>query len=348
MDLKQSIFLKACRGEETPWTPIWLMRQAGRYMENYRKIRATYTMLETVNQPELAAEITLQPIEAFDIDAAIIFSDILPPLMGMGFDLEFVKQVGPRIHNPIKTEQDVTNLRVRPPEETMAGTLAAIGLVTQELASKNIPLIGFAGAPFTLASYAIEGGGSKTYVNTKMLMFRRPDLWNQLMEKLVQVQAEYLIAQAESGASALQVFDSWVGTALNAQEFRTYVMPWNRKLIETISVTGKPIINFCKGTGSYLKDVASCGGDVIGIDWHQDLNQSWKMLGYDRSVQGNLDPAWLLAPWDVLRVQVDRVLKQAGNRPGHIFNLGHGLFPMTEESQVKHLVEYVHEQTKRS
>jgi len=348
MDLKQSIFLKACRGEETHCTPIWLMRQAGRYMENYRKIRAKYTMLETVYQPELAAEITLQPINAFDIDAAIIFSDILPPLVGMGFDLEFVKQVGPRIHNPIKTGQDVTKLRVRPPEETMAGTLAAIRLVTRELTSRNIPLIGFAGAPFTLASYAIEGGGSKTYVNTKMLMFRRPDLWNQLMEKLVQVQAEYLIAQAEAGASALQVFDSWVGTALNAQEFRTYVMPWNRKLIEKISVTGKPVINFCKGTGSYLKDVASCGGDVIGIDWHQELNQSWKTLGYDRSVQGNLDPAWLLAPWDVLKVQVDRVLEQADNRPGHIFNLGHGLFPMTEESQVRRLVEYVHEQTKRS
>jgi len=346
--LDQSPFLKACRREETPYTPIWLMRQAGRYMEVYRKIRSKYTMLETVNQPELAAEITLQPIEAFNLDAAIIFSDILPPLVGMGFDLEFVKQVGPIIHNPARSESDIKALKIRPPEDTMLGTLEAIKLVTAELAPKNIPLIGFAGAPFTLASYAIEGGGSKTYINTKTLMFKRPDLWHILMEKLVEVQADYLIAQANAGVSVLQVFDSWVGTALNAEEFRTFVKPYNTKLIERISVTGKPVINFCKGTGLYMQDVADCGGDVIGIDWHQELDRAWRTLGSNVAVQGNLDPALLLAPWDVLKTHVDRVLDQANNRPGHIFNLGHGLFPTTEEDQVRRLIDYVHEKTLRN
>ena len=346
--LEQSPFLKACRGEKTDYTPIWLMRQAGRYMEVYRNIRSKYTMLETVNNPELAAEITLQPIRAFDIDAAIIFSDILPPLVGMGFDLEFVKQVGPKIHNPARTEKDIDALRILPPEETMAGTLDGIKIATKELSPRNIPLIGFAGAPFTLASYAVEGGGSKTYLNTKTLMFQRPDLWHKLMEKLTRVQADYLLAQAEAGASVLQVFDSWVGAALNAEEFRTFVKPYNTKLIEWIRPAGKPIINFCKGTGLYMRDVAECGGDVIGIDWHQQLDTAWETVGSQFAVQGNLDPALLLAPWEVLKTHVDKVLEQAAGRPGHIFNLGHGLFPTTDEDQVRRLVDYVHEKTRRS
>lgn len=347
-NLQESAFLKACRREPAPYTPIWLMRQAGRYMEVYRKIRQRYTMLETVNQPELAAEVTLQPIEAFPLDAAIIFSDILPPLVGMGLDLEFVKQVGPKIHNPARTEKDIKALQVRPPEETMAGTLDAIKIVVRELASRNIPLIGFAGAPFTLASYAVEGGGSKTYINTKTLMFKRPDLWHELMEKLTQVQADYLIAQAEAGASALQVFDSWVGAALNEEAFKKYVKPYNKKLIEKIRSAGKPIIHFCKGTGLYIHEVADCGGDVLGVDWHQDLGQTWETVGDGFGVQGNLDPALLLAPWEELKIHVDRILDQAAGRPGHIFNLGHGLFPTTDEDQVRRLVDYVHEKTQRS
>ncbi|PIE03883.1 MAG: uroporphyrinogen decarboxylase [Acidobacteria bacterium] len=347
MSLDHSPFLKACRREETPYTPIWLMRQAGRYMKVYREIRSRYTMLETVHQPELAAEITLQPIQAFDLDAAIIFSDILPPLAGMGLELEFIKQVGPRIHNPVQTERDVKALQIRPARETMAGTLRAIELVQAELTPRGIPLIGFAGAPFTLASYAIEGGGSKTYLKTKSLMLQRPDLWHLLMEKLVAVQAEYLLAQAASGASALQIFDSWVGTALNQQEFKAFVKPYNAKLINLIKVSGLPVINFCKGTGLYMREVTDCGGDVIGVDWHQQLDKTWKEIGCQFGVQGNLDPAMLLAPWDELKLQVDAILQQAAGRPGHIFNLGHGLFPVTEEEQVRRLVDYVHEKTRK-
>ncbi len=340
-----SAFLRACRQEETAYTPIWLMRQAGRYMPEYQAIRAQYGMLEVMQTPELAAEVTLQPINAFNLDAAIIFSDILPPLIGMGLDLEFVKGEGPVIHNPITSAADIERLRVPSPAENMQPTLDAIRLATAELTPRGIPLIGFCGAPFTLASYAIEGGGSKTYAKTKALMYTEPAAWDELMRKLAVVQADYLLAQAAAGASALQVFDSWAGLALGLLDYVKYIQPYNKLIFEKVAQAGVPTINFSTGTAVYLDEVAACGGDVIGVDWRLPLDMAWAKIGYDRAIQGNLDPVALLTPWPVLKEKVDDVLRRADGRAGHIFNLGHGIFPNVPVDNVRRLVDYVHEAT---
>jgi uroporphyrinogen decarboxylase len=338
-------FLRACQGLEVDATPIWLMRQAGRYMSEYRLLREKYGMLELIQTPELAAQVTLQPMQAFDLDAAIIFADILPPLIGMGLELEFVPGKGPLIHNPLNSPYDIDRLGTPPAEETLEGTLKAVGLVSAELESRGIPLIGFAGAPFTLASYAIEGGGSKDYARTKALMFSEPAAWKRLMDKLVTVQADYLLQQARAGAAALQVFDSWAGLALGQEAYRRFVIPYNTALFEALKQAEVPVINFSTGTGPYLGDVASCGGDVIGVDFRVPLNKAWQAVGLDRAIQGNLDPAALLAPWRELKYQVDLVLEQAAGRPGHIFNLGHGLHKTTPVDNVRRVVDYVHEAT---
>lgn len=341
-----SRFLRACRRLSTDATPIWLMRQAGRYMSEYREIRARHSMLEVIGTPELAAEITLQPINAFDLDAAIIFADILPPLISMGLDLEFVKGEGPHIHNPIRSTRDIDLLATPPAAATrLAATLEAIALVVAELQPRGIPLIGFAGAPFTLASYAIEGGGSKNYVRTKALMLSEPAAWKRLMDKLVTVQAEYLLAQAAAGASALQLFDSWAGLALSQDDYRRYVQPYNTKLFEMVGKAGVPVINFSTGTAPYIEDVAACGGDVVGVDWRMPLDWAWSRIGHERPIQGNLDPVALLAPWRELGARADIVLQHAAGRPGHIFNLGHGIFPETPTDNVRRLVDYVHQKT---
>ncbi|WP_457652015.1 uroporphyrinogen decarboxylase [Rhodocaloribacter sp.] len=337
-------FLRACRREPVDATPIWLMRQAGRYMAEYRALRRDHTMLEAIGTPEIAAEITLQPIEAFDLDAAIIFSDILPPLIGMGLPLEFVKGVGPRIERPLRTTRDVDLLATPPAEAIMPGTLEAIRLVKAALEPRGIPLIGFAGAPFTLASYAVEGGGSKTYARTKTLMYAEPAAWKRLMTKLVTVIGDYLVKQAEAGADALQVFDSWAG-ALGRGDYERYVLPYNRMLFERLRRTGKPVIHFSTGTSGYLDAVASAGGDVIGVDWRPPLDEAWAKIGPDRAVMGNLDPVALLGPWRELKAHTDDVLNRAAGRPGHIFNLGHGILPETPVENVRRLVDYVHERT---
>jgi len=339
-------FLRACQGLPVDATPIWLMRQAGRYMQEYRELRAQHTMLEVIGTPELAAEVTMQPINAFALDAAIIFADILPPLIGMGLNLEFVKGEGPQIDNAIMTSRDVDMLATPPAEETMlANTLAAIRMVAAELAPRDIPLIGFAGAPFTLASYAIEGGGSKVYGRTKALMYSEPAAWHRLMEKLVTVQADYLLKQAEAGAAALQVFDSWAGLALGKEDYVRFVQPHNTLLFKMLERAGVPTINFSTGTAAYLEEVAACGGDVVGVDWRMPLDWAWEKIGFERPIQGNLEPIALLAPWRELKYQVDQVLAQAGGRPGHIFNLGHGILKTTPTENVRRLVAYVHEQT---
>ncbi|MCA9873982.1 MAG: uroporphyrinogen decarboxylase, partial [Anaerolineales bacterium] len=288
-----------------------------------------------------AAEITLQPIKAFGFDAAIIFSDILPPLAGMGMNLEFVKGEGPVLHNRIETTRDVDMLAVPPAEETMGGTLKAIELAAAELGTT--PLIGFAGAPFTLASYAIEGGGTKTYQRVKSFMVREPAAWKRLMNKLVTVQGDYLLKQAKAGAAALQLFDSWAGHALSKQDYVRYVQPYNKALFATLSKAGVPVINFSTGTTPYIEEVAACGGDVIGVDWHLPLDEVWARIGFDRPIQGNLDPIALLAPWRELRARVDDVLMRANGRSGHIFNLGHGIYKETPVENVQRLVEYVRE-----
>jgi len=343
-----SRFLRACRLLPVDSTPVWLMRQAGRYMPEYRLLREKYSMLEMIQSPELAAEVTLQPIHAFNLDAAIIFADILPPLIGMGLSLEFHPGKGPVIHNPINTTYDIDLLGTPPAEETLAPTLEAIKIVTTELEPMGIPLIGFAGAPFTLASYAIEGGGSKDYAKTKDLMFREPAAWKRLMEKLVTVQVDYLIKQAQSGAEALQVFDSWSGLALGKEVYQRYVAPYNTLLFERLQQAEVPVINFSTGTFPYLEDVAACGGDVIGVDFRMPLDAAWEKIGHRRAIQGNLDPMALLADWSEVQYQIDRVLEQAAGRLGHIFNLGHGIHQTTPVENVKRLVDYVHERSARS
>ena len=310
----KSRFLRACHRLPVDATPVWLMRQAGRYMKEYRALRAKYSMLELIQTPELAAEVTLQPIKAFDLDAAIIFADILPPLIGMGLNLEFVPGKGPVIYNPIDDPVDIGELRTPPAEEFLGSTISAVNLVSKELETKGIPLIGFAGAPFTLASYAVEGGGSKDYAKTKALMYSQPKAWGELMDKLVDVQADYLLQQAKAGASALQVFDSWAGLALSKDAYNKYVAPLTQSYSNYSNQTGLPVINFSTGTFPYLEDVAACGGDVIGVDFRMPLDAAWKKIGYERAIQGNLDPMTLLTPWDELKTHIDVVLDEASGR----------------------------------
>jgi len=340
-----SPFLRACFGLPAERTPVWLLRQAGRYMPEYRALREQHSMLEVIRTPELAAQVTLMPVNAFGVDAAIVFSDILPPLVGMGLELDFVKGDGPKIGNPIASPHDVDLLGTPPAEETMTGTLGAIALVRRELESRDIPVVGFAGAPFTLASYAIEGGTSKDFSKTKAFMLSEPAAWRRLLTKLATVQADYLLAQAKAGAQALQVFDSWAGRALGREDYLRYVAPVNRDLYAAVSRAGVPVINFSLGVSAYLGDAAACGGDVVGLDWHLPIDEAWAVVGHERPVQGNLDPASLLAPWRVLQVRIDDVLDRAAGRPGHIFNVGHGVVPQTPVDNVRRLVEHVHERT---
>lgn len=344
-DLTQSRFIKACRREPTDATPIWLMRQAGRYMPEYLALRAKHSMLEVIHNPELACEVTLQPLNAFDLDAGIIFSDILPLLEGMGLDLAFIKGKGPVIHNPVRTHQDIEALREQDAPEHMSGTYGAIELVTQELANRNTPLIGFCGAPFTLACYAIQGQGSKQYEQAKALMYGAPESWALLMNKIVDASIIYLQRQAQAGASALQLFDSWAGL-LSIADYQTFIQPYNTRLIAGISNLNVPVIHFSTGTGTHLDQVAACGGDVMGVDWRLPINDARKHIG-NKAIQGNLDPTTLLAPWPVVQRATDAVLDAAGNQPGHIFNLGHGILPPTPVDTVKRLVDYVHERTTR-
>jgi len=334
-------FLRACDGQEVDATPIWLMRQAGRYMAEYRALREKYGILEIIKAPELACEVTMQPIKAFELDAAIIFADILPPLEGMGLQLTFGKGEGPIIHNPIRTSADVDALRILPPQESLWFTLEAIKLARQELDGRNVPLIGFSGAPFTLASYAIEGGGSRNYLHAKGLMMSEPATWHRLMEKLSEVVGQYLLAQAQAGAQALQLFDSWVG-ALSPADYREYVLPYSRRAIEIARQGNVPIIHFSTNTSSMLDLIQEAGGDVIGIDWHIDLAKAWQQLGYTVAIQGNLDPVALFAPWPELQKRAQLILDQAARRPGHIFNLGHGILPGTPIDNVRRLIDFVH------
>lgn len=344
--MQNSRFLKACRREPVDATPIWLMRQAGRYMEEYRELRKSYGILDLIKTPELAREVTMQPINAFDLDAAIIFADILPPLEGMGLELEFIKGEGPHIHNPVRTEADVAALKTPPPEEALSFTLEAIKLTRKALEPKGIPLIGFSGAPFTLAAYAVEGGGSKNHVNVKSLMLSQPDAWAELMDKFATVAGNYLLAQAEAGAQALQLFDSWVGQ-LNPQDYRQYVQPYSKKALEIASQAGVPLIHFGTNTNGMLTDIRDAGGDVIGVDWRIDIDAGWSILGDDVAIQGNLDPVALFGTWESIETRTKDILDRINGRPGHIFNLGHGILPQTPVENVKRLVEFVHEYSSR-
>jgi uroporphyrinogen decarboxylase len=339
-------FLRACRREPVDATPVWLMRQAGRYLPRYRAIRAQAGMLEAISTPDLACAITLLPLEAFDLDAAIIFADILTPLIGMGLRLDFVEGKGPVLENPLRSTRDVDRLGTPAAAEAVPFTLEAIRLAVTELAPRDIPLIGFAGAPFTLASYAIEGGSSTAYAATKSLMYAEPAAWRRLMERLVTVVADYLQQQVAAGAAALQIFDSWAG-ALAPGDFARHVAPHTMRLIEAARATGVPVIYFSTGTGGMLDRVAALGSDVVGVDWRVALDAAWDRIGHDRAIQGNVDPLALLAPWRETRRHADDALRAVAGRPGHIFNLGHGVLPDTPVETVRRLVDYVHEQTAR-
>lgn len=338
-------FLHACHGRVVDRTPVWFMRQAGRYMPEYRALRERYGILDLIKAPELAAEVTLQPVRAMPVDAAIIFADILTLLEGMGLQLEFVRGEGPVIHNPVRVAADLEALSDPPIEESLGFTLDAIRLVRAELDGR-CPLIGFSGAPFTLASYAIEGGASRNYERAKGLMWADPAGWDRLMSLLAERIGRYLVAQAAAGAQALQLFDSWAG-ALSSADYRRHVLPYSRRVIEIARGSGVPVIHFSTGTGTYLEAVAEAGGDVIGLDWRVDLADARRRLGEERPVQGNLDPVLLQAPWPVLRGAADEILAAAAGRPGHVFNLGHGILPATPVDQVRRLTEHVHEATER-
>jgi uroporphyrinogen decarboxylase len=318
------------------------MRQAGRYMPEYRALRERYSMLELIKTPELACAVTLQPMDAFDLDAAIIFADILPPLAAMGMELEFVEGTGPVLRDPLRDAADVARLRVPPVEEGLGFTLEAIRLVRQALDARGLPLIGFSGAPFTLAAYAVEGAASRDYLNVKRLMMGEPIIWDALMTKLATLVGEYLLAQARAGAQVLQLFDSWVGQ-LAPGDYRHHVAPYTRLALATASQAGVPLIHFGTGASGMLGELRDAGGTVFSVDWRIDLHVAWSALGPDIAIQGNLDPAALLAPWDALAERAGRVLDQAGGRDGHIFNLGHGILPSTPVDNVKRLVEFVHE-----
>jgi len=338
-------FLRACRREPTDRTPVWLMRQAGRFLPEYRALRARHGFLELCKTPALAAEVTLLPIRRFPVDAAILFADILLVLEPMGVGLEFAKGDGPVIARPVRTGADVAGLARVPVDTALAFVLETIARVRTELAGR-VPLIGFAGAPFTLASYLVEGRGSRHYVHTKSLMYREPAAWHTLMAHLADVTVEYVRAQVGAGAQAVQLFDSWVG-CLGPDDYREYVLPHMRRALGAIAAFGVPVIHFGTGTGALLELMRDAGGDVIGLDWRVDLGDAWDRLGPRVGVQGNLDPVALFAPPDAIRRQVARILARAGGRPGHVFNLGHGVLPETPVEHVAAVVDAVHELSAR-
>ena len=337
-------FLRALRREPVDATPVWFMRQAGRYMPEYRAIRANYTLLEIFKQPELAAEVTLQPLR-LGVDACILFADILLPLDPMGCPFSFEKGEGPVLHAPIREVADVDRLRVIDPRESLAYVLEGIRLSKQALGGK-VPLIAFAGAPFTLASYLLEGGKSANFLKTKRFMIEHPQAWHALMEKLSIVVADLLIAQIDAGADAVQLFDSWVGQ-LSPHDYRTSVQPHVKGIFDKLKARNVPSIHFGTGTATLLEAMAEAGGSALGLDWRMPLAEGWQRIGHDRACQGNLDPCMLLAPDKALFAAADRILAEANGRNGHIFNVGHGIVPETCPEVVRALVDHVHEASRR-
>jgi uroporphyrinogen decarboxylase len=321
------------------------MRQAGRYMEEYRALRQKYTLLQLCRTPDLATEVTLQPVRRIEVDAAILFSDLLMPLEPMGIPFDFVKGEGPTIERPVRTATDIDAVRTFDPRESLAYTMEAIRQIKRELGGR-VPLIGFAGAPFTLASYAIEGGHSNNFAHTKSLMYSDARAWHRFADKLATVVANYLNAQIDAGADAVQLFDSWVG-ALNAGDYREFALPHTQRIFAALD--GRvPTIHFGVNTGSILPEMREAGGDVIGADWRIPLDAAWDRIGVDRGVQGNLDPTLLLGPRERLLRGADDVLRRAGGRPGHIFNLGHGILPTIPLENVQALARYVHQASVRA
>lgn len=331
-------FLKACRGEKTDYTPMWMMRQAGRYLPEYQKIRGNVSFLELCKNPELCVEVTLQPIDRLNLDAAILFSDILIPMEAMGATLEFHEGKGPIFHDTVRGKEDLDKLIVPDPLEKTGFVMDTIRLLRKEL---KVPLIGFAGAPFTCATYLIEGGSSKVFWETKKMMFTNPVLFHELMEKITATTSKYLLAQAEAGAQALQLFDSWAGI-LAPMDFEKFALPYAKRIIEDLQETELPLIYFANNGATLLDLSVSSGADVIGLDWRINIGDAIKKVG-NKAVQGNLDPFALLLPKKELRTRIQKLLDDAEGAFGHIFNLGHGIHQFTPPDQAKYAVECVHE-----
>jgi uroporphyrinogen decarboxylase len=333
------LLVRAARRERVKRTPVWFMRQAGRSFPEYRAIRERHSFFEVANEPELCAEVTLQPVRRHDVDAAVMFADIMTPVVGMGVDVELVEGVGPVIAHPIRTAADVERLVVPDPGEAFAPVLEAVRLVRAELPAEKA-VVGFCGGPFTVAGYLVEGRPSRELPRTKALMLSEPETWDALMARLTDVFAAYVAAKVQAGADVVQLFDSWVGT-LSPEQYRARVAPWSSRILTAVDV---PTIHFGTGAAHLLPDLAAAGGDVIGLDWRLPLDDGWALAG-DRAVQGNLDPAALTAPWEVVEREALDVLARAAGRPGHIFNLGHGVLPETDPGHLTRLAELVRERT---
>ena len=336
-------FLAACQQRQPDATPIWFMRQAGRCLAQYRELRQRYDILTMAKTPELCARVTLMPVEQLGVDAAVLYADIMLPLEGMGISFEIEPEVGPIIHHPVRTMQDVEALRVIDAGEATHYVMEAIRLVCRELEGKQA-VIGFSGAPFTLACYLIEGRPSRDYGLAKSLMYGQPEVWDALMNKLAEVVSRYLLAQSEAGVDVIQLFDSWVG-ALGPSTYKRFVQPYTQRIFEAVKKTGTPSIHFGTGTASLLELMAQTGGDIISVDWRMTLDDAWARIGYERGIQGNLDPTLLLTPWEAVEQGMLDVLRRAQHRPGHIFNLGHGVLAPTDPDVLRRLVDAVHEIT---
>jgi uroporphyrinogen decarboxylase len=334
------LLVRAARREQTDRTPVWFMRQAGRTLPGYREIRKRYPLFEVCRRSELCAEVTLEPVERHGVDAAVMFADITLPLLGMGVEVELVDGVGPVIERPIESLEDVRALRVPEPDEAVPFVLEAVRLVRDELPDEKA-VIGFCGGPFTVAGYLIEGRPTREFVKTKVCMYGSPEVWHELMTRLTETFLRYVRAKVDAGADAIQLFDSWVG-ALSVEDYEEFVAPYSERILGGVAA---PTIHFGTGTAHLLEVMAAAGGDVIGLDWRVPLDHGWDRVGHDRGIQGNLDPALLLGPWDRVAAGVDAILRAAGGRPGHIFNLGHGVLPETDPDALGRLRELVHERT---
>jgi uroporphyrinogen decarboxylase len=338
--VSEPLLVRACRLEPVERTPVWFMRQAGRSLPEYRELRKQFNLFEVCRRPELCAEVTLQPVRRHGVDAAVMFADIMLPVLGMGIDVELVESVGPVIAEPVRTAADVERLRVPDPDESVPFILEAVRLVRAELEPER-GLVGFCGGPFTVAGYVIEGKPTRDFVRVKTMMYREPGVWHALMEKLTETSVAYVQAKVEAGADVIQVFDSWVG-ALSPADYEEFVAPYSARILSSVDV---PTIHFGTGTASLLRLMADAGGDVIGVDWRIPLDVAWEDVGETRGVQGNLDGVALLGPWERAEAGALDVLARAGGRPGHIFNLGHGVHPDTDPAVLRRLVELVHERT---
>ncbi len=340
MSAPNSLFVRAAKAQPTERTPVWFMRQAGRYMAEYRAVRKQYSLIEICKKPEVAARVTIEAAEILKVDAAIIFADLLLPLEVMGLPFHFAAGEGPKIEKPVRTPEDIALLRADRAAD-LGYVSEAVKLVCKHFGDK-LPVIGFCGAPFTLASYMIEGGGSRNYLFTKKMMYSAPAAWNELMGKLVAVTAEYSAEQVRAGADTIQIFDSWVG-CLSVEDYRRYVLPHVKDMVKRLQETGAPVIYFGTDSSTLLPSMQETGAEVIGLDWRIPLDTGWRSLGLKGAVQGNLDPVLLFADWKELKTRAEDILRQAAGRPGHIFNLGHGILPETPLDNVKALCDFIRE-----